>query len=59
MSIKMESPEFITLEEAAAMTSGTRITFIPGAQALYSEALKTICFAVSYTPLTLPPILLV
>ena len=44
MSIKMESPEFITLEEAAAMTSGTRITFIPGAQALYSEALKNICF---------------
>ena len=32
------------LEEAAAMTSGTRVTFMPGVQALYSEALKNICF---------------
>ena len=32
-------PEFITLEEAAAMTSGTRVTFIPGMPALYAEAL--------------------
>jgi hypothetical protein len=23
------SPEFITLEQAAAMTTGTRVTFIP------------------------------
>ncbi|MFP6679429.1 MAG: hypothetical protein VB824_04695 [Dehalococcoidia bacterium] len=36
--------EFITLEAAAAMTTGTRITFIPGLPALYSEALKNICF---------------
>ncbi|MEQ8691240.1 MAG: glutathione binding-like protein [Pseudomonadales bacterium] len=39
------SPEFIPLEEAAAMTSGTRVTFIPGIPALYSEALKNICYA--------------
>ncbi len=39
------SPEFISLNEAAAMTKGTRITFIPGIQALYAEALKNICFA--------------
>jgi|TARA_B100001105_G_C22356558_1_gene428258 glutathione S-transferase len=26
------------------MTSGTRVTFMPGVQALYSEALKNICF---------------
>jgi len=26
------------------MTSGTRVTFLPGLQALYSEALKNICF---------------
>ena len=38
------SPEFITLEEAAAMTTGTRVTFIPGVPALFSEALKNICF---------------
>jgi len=38
------SPEFITLEEAAAMTTGTRVTFIPGLPALFSEALKNICF---------------
>ena len=37
-------PEFITLEEAAAMTAGTRVTFIPGIPALYAEALKNICF---------------
>ena len=35
---------FITLDEAAAMTAGVRITFIPGIQALYAEALKNICF---------------
>ena len=38
------APEFITLEAAAAMTTGTRVTFIPGVPALYSEALKNICF---------------
>lgn len=38
------SPEFIPLEEAAAMTTGTRVTFIPGIPALFSEALKNICF---------------
>lgn len=40
----MTSPEFITLNEAAAMTSGTRVTFIPGMPALYAEALKNICY---------------
>ena len=35
---------FITLDEAAAMNEGVRITFIPGIQALYAEALKNICF---------------
>ena len=37
-------PEFVTLEEAAAMKTGTRVTFIPGVPAMYSEALKNICF---------------
>ena len=37
-------PEFISLDEAAAMTTGTRVTFIPGLPALYAEALKNICF---------------
>ncbi|MEM9621635.1 MAG: glutathione binding-like protein [Pseudomonadota bacterium] len=37
-------PEFISLDEAAAMKSGTRVTFIPGIPALYAEALKNICF---------------
>ena len=41
---KSSSPEFITLEEAAAMTTGTRVTFIPGIPALFAEALKNICF---------------
>ena len=41
---KTEELEFISLEEAAAMTSGTRVTFIPGIQAMYAEALKNICF---------------
>tara|TARA_B110000116_G_C16217059_1_gene307728 strand:- start:119 stop:343 length:225 start_codon:yes stop_codon:yes gene_type:complete len=46
MTEKQESvsPEFITLDEAADMTTGTRVTFIPGEQAMYSEALKNICF---------------
>ena len=38
------APDFISLEAAAAMTTGTRVTFIPGVPALYSEALKNICF---------------
>ena len=37
-------PEFITLEEAAAMKTGTRVTFIPGIPAIFSEALKNICY---------------
>lgn len=39
-----DSPQFISLNEAAEMTKGTRITFIPGVQALYAEALKNICY---------------
>lgn len=38
------NPEFISLEEAAGMKTGTRVTFIPGLPALYSEALKNICY---------------
>lgn len=38
-------PEFVSLEDAAAMTTGTRVTFIPGLPALYAEALKNICYA--------------
>ena len=34
----------ISLNEAAEMTKGTRITFIPGVRALYAEALKNICY---------------
>ena len=41
---KGDAPVFISLEEAAALKNGTRITFIPGVQALYAEALKNICF---------------
>jgi glutathione S-transferase len=40
----LENLEFISLEEAAEMKTGTRVTFIPGMQALYAEALKNICF---------------
>ena len=36
-------PEFVSLDEAAAMKTGTRVTFIPGIPALYAEALKNIC----------------
>ena len=39
-----QNPTFITLEAAAEMNTGTRITFVPGVQALYAEALKNICF---------------
>jgi len=44
LSQASSSPEFITLDEAAVMTTGTRVTFIPGIPAMYSEALKNICF---------------
>ena len=40
----MDKLEFVTLDEAATMQEGTRITFIPGLQALYAEALKNICY---------------
>ncbi len=36
--------EFITLDAAAAMTTGTRVTFVPGIPAMFSEALKNICY---------------
>lgn len=42
--VQSQVPEFIPLEKAAAMTNGTRVTFIPGMPALYAEALKNICF---------------
>ncbi|MBT6348301.1 MAG: hypothetical protein HOJ50_04000 [Proteobacteria bacterium] len=38
------APAFITLDEAAAMTTGTRVTFVPGIPAMFSEALKNICY---------------
>ena len=41
---KSQSPEFISLDEAAQMKDGTRVTFVPGVQALYAEALKNICY---------------
>ena len=37
-------PDFVTLDEAAAMKTGTRVTFIPGIPAMYAEALKNLCF---------------
>lgn len=37
-------PEFVSLDEAAAMKTGTRVTFIPGIPAMYAEALKNICY---------------
>ncbi len=43
-NITSHALKFISLDDAAAMTQGTRITFIPGIQALYSEALKNICY---------------
>lgn len=39
-----EALAFITLDQAAAMTTGTRVTFVPGIPAIFSEALKNICF---------------
>ena len=44
MSETQQSPEFIDLDEAAAMTTGTRVTFVPGLPAIFSEALKNICY---------------
>ena len=38
------APQFVSLDEAAAMTTGTRVTFVPGVPALYAEALKNICY---------------
>ncbi len=38
------SIKFITLEESASMEKGTRVTFVPGVQAMFSEALKNICY---------------
>ena len=51
------TPTFISLDDAAAMTEGTRVTFIPGLQALYSEALKNVCFVkgISLTRALHPP----
>ena len=40
----LQSPEFISLADAAEMMNGTRVTFVPGVQALYAEALKIICY---------------
>ena len=51
MSNQTTSPEFISLDEAAAMTTGTRVTFVPGIPAMFSEALKNICY-VKGVPLT-------
>jgi len=51
----MTAPEFISLEDAAAMKTGTRITFIPGLQALYAEALKNLCY-VKRIPIIRPSI---
>ena len=41
---KQDNPEFISLEESNSLKKGTRVTFIPGLQAMYAEALKNICF---------------
>ena len=46
-----QNPAFISLEEASEMKTGTRITFVPGVQALYAEALKNICY-VKMIPIT-------
>ena len=46
-----QSTEFITLEESASMQKGTRVTFVPGVQAMFSEALKNLCY-VKRVPLT-------
>ena len=41
---KFNDLDFVSIEEAAEMTSGTRVTFVPGMQAIYAEALKNVCF---------------
>tara|TARA_B100000212_G_scaffold208205_1_gene157184 strand:+ start:5222 stop:6037 length:816 start_codon:yes stop_codon:yes gene_type:complete len=41
---RTNGPSFIAIEEAAEMDKGTRVTFVPGMQAIYAEALKNICF---------------
>ena len=46
-----QSTEFITLEESESMKKGTRVTFVPGVQAMFSEALKNLCY-VKKVPLT-------
>ena len=46
-----QSTEFITLEESESMEKGTRVTFVPGVQAMFSEALKNLCY-VKKVPLT-------
>ena len=33
-----DNPEFISLEASSSLKKGTRITFIPGLQAMYAEA---------------------
>ena len=43
---KSDDLDFISLEEAAEMTRGTRATFVPGMQAIFAEALKNICFVI-------------
>ena len=48
---ELQSPNFITLEEAASIEKGTRVTFVPGVQAMYAEALKNLCY-VKNVPLT-------
>ena len=46
-----QSTEFITLEESESMEKGTRVTFVPGVQAMFSEALKNLCY-VKKVPVT-------
>ncbi len=41
---KINDIDFITIEEAAEMTRGTRVTFVPGMQAIFAEALKNVCY---------------
>ena len=45
-----QNPTFISLEDAVEMKTGTRITFVPGVQALYAEALKNICCLLYTSP---------
>jgi len=39
-----EPVKFIALDEAAAMNTGTRVTFVPGIPAIFAEALKNLCY---------------